>query len=61
MLQHCAACPEPFRYMRGRIYLLGERDHLEYFWLCENCSVLLDLEQAPNGQVHAVPRLDSAA
>ena len=56
MLDHCAACPEPFRYMGGRIYQFGERTEREHFWLCPHCAELLDLEEAPNGQVHVVPR-----
>jgi hypothetical protein len=56
MLDHCAACPEQFRYMSGRIYQFGDRTQVEHFWLCPRCAELLDLEEAPNGQVHVVPK-----
>jgi hypothetical protein len=56
MLDHCAACPEKFRYMRGRIFQFEDSMHREYFWLCPHCAEFLSLEQAPNGQVHVIPR-----
>lgn len=42
--------------MRGRIYQLGDRTHVEHFWLCQHCAELLDLRQSPDGQVHVVPK-----
>ena len=60
MVDHCAACPEPFRYMRGRIYQFrdqfGDHKHVEHFWLCEQCAEHFDLRYGRDGQVHVVPR-----
>lgn len=42
--------------MSGRIYQFGERTEIEHFWLCPRCAELLELEEAPNGQVHVVPK-----
>ena len=61
MLQHCAACPTPFRYFQGKIFAFGAPTQVEYFWLCPSCAELLEVEMAANGQVHVVPKYDSAA
>jgi len=61
MLDHCAACPEPFRYLRGKIYRFGDRKHLEHFWLCANCAEFLELTHTADGQVHVVPKQNLAA
>jgi hypothetical protein len=56
MLDHCAACPENFRYMGGKIYQFGDRTQVEYFWLCPRCAELLELTEGSNGHVHVVPK-----
>ena len=61
MVQHCAACPEPFLYFSGRIYQFGKPTDAEFFWLCDRCAAHLALECAANGQVHVVPRETAAA
>lgn len=61
MLDHCAACPEPFRYFRGKVYQLGAPKHMEYFWLCAHCAEFLDLTQTVDGLVHVVPKQNLAA
>ena len=60
MLNHCAACPEPFRYFwQGRVIPLHTQGHKhipEFFWLCSRCCDHLDLGLDKGGHVHVYPK-----
>ncbi len=66
MVSKCANpnCERELRYLRdGRVFVFevmaatGEKRH-EYFWLCGECSKLMQVTRAADGGVRAVPRSD---
>jgi hypothetical protein len=61
MVEHCAACPEPFRYSsEGQIYEFRVDNIPEFFWLCAACSARFKLVVSKDGSVHVAP-LESVA
>lgn len=59
MIAYCLACAEPFlRLNQGKVFPLQLQGRVEFFWLCQACARVCDVE-VRNGSPVIVP-LDPA-